>query len=431
MQGCLTINKIWICFEFLYRIKARFGLYTKGGMDMSIRCYADKSWLKWFNKETRNQYMRDVKINEYKNGIIVNEKLHGFGVFDENFRFVKSSAQVRKNNGNFYPKFNHENIPYVDANVVFVGNVYNQFGHFLLEHMNRAYAILDKKYADMKYVLINNKSVNPVPEYMFAFLELLGIKRENIIILEQTTRFKNVYVPDQGFNLPVYSSDKFGKTFDKIASNVNDPKTIYDKIYVSRAKLKSRKTYGEEKVQKIFERNGFKVIYPETLPLVDQIALMKGCRVLAGCAGTALHMALFMKSGGTVIQIKRNGMVKDNATTQYLINKTKNLDSVFINSSIEKIKTDHCADRPQIIGVDKNMAAFFKDFGFKTTAKDFEKDDDAFAEYEAAMTQYQSLHGTSGTEKLKHKIVRITSCFVPGRYNRSVYRRWLKGKLGI
>ena len=398
---------------------------------MSIRCYADKSWQRWFNKETRNQYMRDVKINEYPNGIIVNEKLHGFGVFDQDFHFVKSSSQVRKNNGNFYPKFNHQNIPYIDADAVFVGNVYNQFGHFLLEHMNRAYAALDKKYANMKYVLINNKSVNPVPEYMFTFLELLGIKRENIIILEQTTRFRNVYVPDQGFNIPVYSSLKFGETFCKIADNVKSPKESFDKIYVSRAKLKSRKTYGEERVQEIFERNGFKIIYPETLPLKEQIALMKPCKVLAGCAGTALHMALFMNPGGTVIQIKRNGMKKDNAPTQQLINKTRNLDSVFINSSVETTRTDHCSDRPQIIGVDKNMVAFFKDFGFKTVAKDFTPDTDAFAEYDAAVAEYQSLHGTSGMEKVKHKIVRITSCFIPGRYNRSVYRRWLKGKLGI
>ena len=398
---------------------------------MDALIYSDKSWKKYFDKEIRHQYMRDVKINEYHNGIMVNEKLHGFGIFDENFHFVKSSAQVRKNNGNFYPKFNHENIPYVDADAVFVGNVYNQFGHFLLEHMNRAYAALDKKYKNMKYVLINNKSVQPVPEYMFILLELLGVPRQDILILEQTMRFRNVYVPDQGFNLPVYSSYKFGETFDRIGESVKRTGDAYDKIYVSRAKLKSRKTYGEEKIQKIFERNGFHVIYPETLPLTEQIALIKDCKVLAGCAGTALHLALFMKSGGTVIQIKRNTVHKDNASTQYLINETKKLKSVFISASIETVKTDHGSDRPQIIGVNENMAKFFKDFNFKTTEKDFEKDDVAFEEYENALDEYQKMHGTNRMEKVKHKIVRITSCFIPGRYNRSVYRRWLKKKLDI
>ena len=393
--------------------------------------FSDGKYKKYFNNVTKNQYMRNVHVDGYPNGIMVNEKLHGFGVFDNQFNFVKSSAQVRKNNGNFYPKFNHDNIPYIDNDVVFVGNVYNQFGHFLLEHMNRAYAFLDKRYQNMKYVLINNKSVDPVPEYMFLLLELLGIRHENIIILENTTRFRNVYVPEQGFNLPVYSSKEFGETFDKIAKNVKNPKIIYDKIYVSRTKLKSRKTYGEEKIQKIFERNGFHVIYPETLPLTKQIALVKNCKMLAGCAGTALHLALFMKPGGTVIQIKRNKLNKDNAAAQYLINETKKLNSVFVDASVETVKTDHFSNTPQIIGVNKYMREFFEYFDFKTKEKDFEKDELAFKEYEKALAEYKSLHGSKFMEGIKRKTIRISSCFIPGRYNRSVYRRWLKKKFKI
>ena len=36
-----------------------------------------------------------------------------------------------------------------------------------------------------------------------------------------------------------------------------------------------------------------------------------------------MHLALFMKPGGTVIQIKRNTPLVDNADTQFVINKTK------------------------------------------------------------------------------------------------------------
>lgn len=398
---------------------------------MSVQFYAEKSWIRWFKRQTRHQYMRDVHIKEIQKGIIVNEQLHGFGVFTKDFKFVKSASQVRKNNGNFYPKFDHNNIPYVDENAIFVGNVYNQFGHFLLEHMNRVYAALDKKYANMKYVLVNNKSVSPVPGYMFDLLEFLGVKRENILILEHTTQFKNVYVPDQGFNIPVYSSYDFGKTFDKIADNIDAPKEVFEKIYVSRAKMESRKTFGEEKIQEIFERNGFKIIYPETLSLKTQIGLMKNCKVLAGCAGTALHMALFLKSGGTVIQIKRNSLKEDNAPTQHLINETKKLNEVFINASVETVRTDHGSNTPQIIGVNENMKNFFKDYEFKTTNADFENNNDAFVEYENALKDYEKVHGTKFMELVKRKIVRISACFVPGRYNRSVYRRWLKRKLGL
>ena len=396
---------------------------------MSVKFYAEKSWKKWFEKQTKNQCMRDVHISEYHNGIIVNEKLHGFGVFDENFCFVKSSSQVRKNNGQFIPKFNHENIPYIDEDAVFVGNVYPQFGHFLLEHMNRAYAALDKKYKNAKFVLVNNKDVSPVPNYMFELLELLGVRRENILILNETTRFRRVYVPDQGFNIPVYSSEAFGKMYDAIAKNVKTPHEKYEKIYVSRTAMQTRRTYGEGVVQKIFEKNGYKIIWPEKLPLSRQIGLVKNARVLAGCAGTALHLALFMKSGGTVIQIKRNRQAKCNADIQNLINDTKGLNGVFISGSVENKPTDHCSSVPQIIGVNQHMRDFFDAFGFKYTARDMVPNKKDLAEYDAALTEYNKKYGGVGLNNIKHFIIHWSSCFVPGRERRGNFRRWLKRKL--
>jgi len=396
---------------------------------MSPVFFGDEDFKKYFKKSVERQYMRETSVEQYPNGIIVNEHKHGFGVFDEHFHFVKSSRQVRKNNGQFIPKFNHENIPYIDEDVVFIGNVFPQFGHFLLEHMNRAYALLDKKYQKMKVVLINNKDVKPVPNYMFQLLELLDVKRDDIIILEKTTRFKNVYVPTQGFNIPVYSSDAFGKTYDKIAQNVKDDVEKYEKIYVSRTAMLSRRTFGEATVQKIFEKNGYKIICPETLPLSQQIALVKNCKYLAGCAGTALHLALFMKPGGTVIQIKRNRLAKCNADIQNLINNTKKLNGVFISGSIEKNKTDHCSSVPQIIGVNKYMREFFKVYKFKYDDKDTKIDDADFQEYEIALKEYNKKYGSVFINNVKHFIIHYSSCFIPGRERRGMYRRWLKQKL--
>jgi hypothetical protein len=392
---------------------------------MSCVIFGDKDFEKYFKKSVSHQYMRNVEIRTYSCGIIVNEHKHGFGVFDSNYKFVKSSRQMRKNNGQFIPKFNHKNIPYVNVDAVFVGNVFPQFGHFLLEHMNRAYAALDKKYKNMKFVLVNNKDVNPVPNYMFELLELLGVKRDNIMILNETTQFKNVYVPDQGFNIPVYSSQEFGKIYDKIAKNVPDTE-VYDKIYVSRAALQSRRTFGENVVQKIFEKNGFKIIYPEKLPLTEQISLVKNCKVLAGCAGTALHLALFMKPGGTVIQIKRNRLPKCNADIQNLINDTKKLNGIFISGSVEKDKTDHCSSVPQIIGVNEYMREFFNAYKFTYFESDTKPDEQDLQEYNVALNEYNSKYGSVFINNLKHFIIHWTSCFVPGRENRGNYRRWLK-----
>ncbi len=398
---------------------------------MDLKIYSGWWYRHYVKSGIRNQFMRDLKVECFNRGIIVNEHSHGFGVFDKNYKFVKSSRQVRRNNGQFIPKFNHENIPYVDKDVVFVGNVYSQFGHFLLEHLNRAWALLDKKYHNMYVALINNQDVNPVPEYMYKFIELLGIPRERIIIVNETTQFRNVIVPYQGFNIPVYSSAEFGRTFDAMAQNVSVKVSIHEKVYVSRDALKARRTYGERIVQQIFADNGFHIIYPETLPLEQQVAIVKNCRVLAGCAGTALHLCLFMKPGGTVIQIKRNRRNDDNSASQFLINETKKLNSVFVAASIEKYPTGHGYDVPQVIGLNKYMRQFFDDNGFEYDASLPIVYEDAWNEYMDAVHDCNLGRGGILVLELKKILVRVSALFIPGRERRGAWRRWLKKKLRI
>lgn len=398
---------------------------------MSYQIIGESNFKKFFQNAISKQYMVDTKIECFDNAIIANEHEHGFGVFDKDYNFVKSSLQMRKNNGQFIPEFSHDNIPYVDSDVIFIGNVYPHFGHFLLEHMNRLYALLDDKYKNRKVVLINNYNIPKVPEYMINLIKFMGVKSKDIIILNQTTRFKSVCVPSQSFNTRIYSSKSFAETFDKIAENIPDTE-IYDKIYVSRAALDMRhKVFGEEKVQKVFEKNGFKVIYPETLPLKEQISLIKNCRVLAGCAGTALHLALFMKKGGRVIQIKRNRLPKCNARVQNLINNTKNLDGVFISASIEKQKTEHGAKSPQIIGINKYMKQFFDENNFKYSPSDLKPDNTAWKEYSQILSEYKKSHGNAFVNKLKFFVIKYSALFVPGRERRGRYRKFLKEKLNF
>jgi len=401
---------------------------------MTVKVYAPRSYVSYFRRHTRGQHMLDRPvIEQVAGGIVANEHSHGFGVFTADGEFVKSSRQFRKNNSQFVPSPDLENIPFVDRNVVFVGNVYPQFGHFLLEHMNRAWAFLDPRYKDMTAVLINNQDVNPVPGYMYELLEMLGVRRENILILDRTTRFRNVYVPTQGFNLPVWSCEQFGAIYDRIGQNVgaDTDGQKWNKIYVSRARLARNATYGEDKVQKIFEKNGYHVIYPETMPLRCQIEIVRGADVLAGCAGTALHLALFMAPGGTVIQIKRNRLYKCNADTQNLINDTKGLRGMFIAGSVEKSRTDHGSNAPQIIGVTKYMRRFFDENGFAYDADDVAADVSAMNAYTDALRVWRAQHGTVFVNKVKRLIVKLAALVVPGRERRSRVRKWLKAKLKI
>ena len=393
-----------------------------------MKIYADDKYKKHLTNITSGFYKEDEPHVECVScGIIANEHSKGFGVFDDKCNFVKSSIQGKKNRrGQYIPNIANRDIPYMDEDAIFLCHCgKNNFGHFLIEYINRAWCLVDKKYQNMKVVIVDEIGCGKINNYIYVLIGLLGVKPENIVLLDKTTRFRNVYVPTPAFDLSAYYTDAFAQMYNTIAGNTPDTEK-YEKIYVSRGAMPAdRHTYGEGTIEKIFENNGYKIIYPETLPLEQQISLIKNCKYLAGCAGTALHLALFMKRGGTVIQIKRNTVLVDNADTQHLINITKGLESIFVAGSMETVKTDHWSTVPQLIGMTEYMKQFFDDNGFVYSDDDFKGFDKEVTDYKTALANCPRQNHFA--HAFKGRLIKYLCCFVFfGRVPRHQFRQWLK-----
>ncbi|MCM1294524.1 MAG: glycosyltransferase family 61 protein [Muribaculaceae bacterium] len=296
---------------------------------MSCVVYSDKKYEKYFRSHIERQTIVPTKIHTVKRGIVAARGAGCFGVFDSDGNLVDASRQIRGTGHQIIPDIDIcADIDFVDSDVIFLGSMNPEFGHFLLERMCRAYALCDPAYRGMRVVLVNTRGMDKMPNWVYDMLGALGIAKQDVLLIDHDTQFRSVVVPEQAFNIASMAGERFTETFEIMARNTPDIESS-DKIYVSRSALKSRRTYGEVVVQNIFAKNGFQIVYPETLPLAEQIGIMKNCRVLAGCAGTALHMALFMPRGGTVIQIKRNCKKRDNAPTQHLINRVMGASGYF------------------------------------------------------------------------------------------------------
>ncbi len=48
---------------------------------------------------------------------------------------------------------------------------------------------------------------------------------------------------------------------------------------------------------------GFEIVHPETLPIAEQVALVRGAAVVAGTSGSALHLSVFAEPGTRVLTI--------------------------------------------------------------------------------------------------------------------------------
>lgn len=388
---------------------------------MKQSIYASNRYKRFLAKSISDiKFMPPLRVQVIDNAtIIIDSATKQFGAFDATGAIVKNSLQLRNKIVQEPPKFTSPT-NFLDIEAVYIGTLEDHFGHFLLEHTNRLYPVLQAKYKNMKYIILNNRNLPKVPDFVFEFLQMLGIKQSDVYVINDNVKVKRLYVPPVAFEIPNMSSSAFCKTFGAAAAHAQPAHRI-EKIYVSRERLSGRATFGERQIQRVFEKNGFTVIYPEQLSLYEQICYMKHCKCLAGIAGSALHLSLFMPKGGTVIQIKRNKLPADNANTQYLLCKTKHCDFVLVDCAREILPTHHWSEFPQIIGPTKYYERFLQAYGFAYDAKDLAYDKTTRQEYRAAFRA----KGGFVRYQLKRMLVYMLPRLMPTYNSKKTVRLWL------
>lgn len=67
------------------------------------------------------------------------------------------------------------------------------------------------------------------------------------------------------------------------------------KIYLSRSRLTNdlRKIIHEEELESLLRRSGWRIVHPETLPVVEQLSALNDARVIAGNLGSAMHLLMY------------------------------------------------------------------------------------------------------------------------------------------
>lgn len=198
-----------------------------------------------------------------------------------------------------------------EESVVFVGLFSAVWGHEITDHLKHFWFYFDKRFAHLKnlpfvFAMVwNNKMPS---ENFLQLLNIIGIPQEKLRFISHPTQFKEIFVPEESF---FYDSmegayrytKEYADFFNKI-KKLPPPKILASKIYFSRmifSNQKNPKDFNEESLEKFFSGQGFKIIHPETLPLLEQIAFLQNAEVFATTDGSVAHNLLFCKNGITAI----------------------------------------------------------------------------------------------------------------------------------
>ncbi len=265
-------------------------------------------------------------------------------------------------------------LKYMDADAIYFCIPQNHFGHVLTGTMAFAYILLNDKYKNHKIVFTAYAPAYTEPcEAIITLFKHLGVREENIITITEYTQFKSVMVVEptlrcvrlSRFRKRLFEIDKeFIEPFRAISTKFVD-KGYPAKVYFSRSKITHRPIMFEEKIEQIFKKNGYKIFYPEQLPLDEQIKLVANADYFACLQGTLEHHSVFMKDNAVFITISRKA---GRTERQVLINNVqKTIKHVYLRGNIQPF-----GDKlnPNIVGLSTDFFPFLEEYNFNYDAND-------------------------------------------------------------
>ena len=227
----------------------------------------------------------------------------------------------------------------IDEPVIYCGMITNHWGHFLVDFTTRLwYALSNDKGIKIVFVVRENQHIDLISNIK-RFLELLGYKSEQILLINKPTKFKTVILPECSYVTNKYFSKKFLDVFDAVAENVSTlsshtfKKDFPNNVYFARNKWHKAKSseFGEEILTDFFRRNNFAILSPEKYTLDEQIHIIRNSKIIASIEGTIPHNMLFAHKGQKLLIINKtyniNSMQRD-------VNIMKNLDVTFVDAYV-------------------------------------------------------------------------------------------------
>lgn len=286
---------------------------------------------------------KQLTVDTLHNAIIIPDSIKGEsginlnGVVDER-SLLHVNWQKRS-----YNNCSKLNVTYRNEEVVYIGMFHFVWGHCITDNLKHLWFLFDEKYKKiqkLKFVYIvlkdNNKGENKksvLPQNFLWILRNLGIADNQLEEIIVPTTFFRIYLPEQCF----YYDNKVKQRFftsnyidiiNRIERDIYPAK--YKKIYFSRTGLNDRKDFGENKIESLFQIEGYKIIYPEKLSISEQIALLKGCEYFACTEGSISHNVIFCRERTNIIIIRKfNGL----NGYQLALNSIRNYSITYIDAN--------------------------------------------------------------------------------------------------
>ena len=321
---------------------------------------ADNAEQSYKNEANIKTCTYDKDFDVYKNAFIlplrncdssrrINVSILEGGVCDINFKLIAGYSRNPNKHNPFMEvvrSYDVDTFEASDESVIYGGIIYYHFGHFLIDSFSRLWFAAKNKDLKHRYAFVTVGNFE-LELYHINLLNLIGINKERILIVEKPTKFKEVIIPKQSwYTAGIFNPELFKLTWETISDGISPGP--HKKIYLSRSKFYKKNLLNEAYFEDFFKKRGFEIVYPEQLSIEEQVSYISGADEIACTYGTLAHLAVFAKQKAKCIYLLRYSMTVGGF--QHFIHKTKNIDYAFIDVTMNILPVYHSFKGPFLIG---------------------------------------------------------------------------------
>lgn len=171
------------------------------------------------------------------------------------------------------------------------------FGHALSEQLSVTWGwdAAVAQFPDLGALVLGDTE-RGIPDWELALLEAAGVPRDRVRLEAGPVVVERLVTATPSFSRPDHVHPRAHEVYDRVGAalaaraEVDGPRSR--RVFLTRDHTK-RACRNAAEVEELHRRHGFAVVRPETLPLPEQVRLVRDAEVVAGFAGSGLfHVAL-------------------------------------------------------------------------------------------------------------------------------------------
>lgn len=194
----------------------------------------------------------------------------------------------------------------LDGHWLYAGSWMHGFGHFLVETLPTLWPMFEDG-AEFDGICAHRFNSARLHNWQFEIMRLITDLPVRVIT-GAPAKVEKLTVPSRPYHYQRAISPLAGRAWASIAERIGG--NLGAPVYMSRTKFNAgltsktgREYTNSEEVDDLFRSRGFEVLFPETMSATEQIRAAHAAPVLAGQAGSALHLSAFMKPGGRLLEV--------------------------------------------------------------------------------------------------------------------------------